>query len=110
MAETLILTLMSRLKVEYLNHLQEQGKSDLPVEQAIAVDGFADFCERYLSGMNKPATVWYADDGIGLIMADQTRVTLNRQDPLKANSGQMQPSGAVDVMEGKGFGNGGVPI
>lgn len=76
----------------------------LPQRRTFA--GFIEFCEEFLN-LNRVTAPWYADDGIGLIFADSTRVTINVQGE-NANSGQMQQSGAVDVMEGKGFGT--VPI
>jgi len=72
-------------------------------QAAISLDGFVGFCEDYLNE-HRVTAPWYADDGLGLIFADNTRVTINVQGE-NANSGQMQPSGAVDVMEGKGFGS-----
>lgn len=97
---------------EHLKQLHDEYKKTgssatiTSIEQTNTLVGFQTFCEDYLAN-NKAGAPWYADDGIGVVLAGNVRVTLNRQDE-NANSGQMQDSGSVPVMEGKGFGS--VPI
>lgn len=126
MADLPIPTLVSHLRDKYTKHLQTLHKqtknAKLNAKQRAEADkqlqldktfyGFTEFCENYLSTVNPAVQTWFAGEGVGLILADQTRVVL-AQSSIPALSGtttNMQEDSSVAITKGEGLGTGRLPV
>lgn len=116
-------TIMSRLVIEYKKYLKEfakeesedkkkGGSASLALIAARTFDGFISFCEDYLAEINPPTTTWFPGNGVGLILADSTRVVISKSAlPEDAGAtgqieaGEMQDDNSVPITTGEGIGS-----
>lgn len=94
-------TLITYLLGEYRN--ARDTRPDVG-RDPVSLKHFVAWAERYLAETNPPVSTWFPGQGVGLVMADQSRVVVAASS-VPAETGQMQnKAGGVPISDGKGFG------
>lgn len=65
--------------------------------------GFIEFCENHLEEVNPPIQTWFPGQGVGLVLADGTRVVISRGAEAPVDGG-MQQDTSMPITTGDGMG------
>jgi hypothetical protein len=80
-----------RAKIEQVKEKNQQPGAREQLVQLLTFDGFIQFANKYLSEINPPVESFAASVGLGLRLADSTRVLLSNHAAQTAPAGGMAP-------------------